>query len=65
MFKLDVCRTRVILKEKEGIWRECKTSVQEEGFIGLFVGIYPRISRSIISGAIQFGSYEVSKNLLM
>eukprot|EP00640_Fibrocapsa_japonica_P001522 CAMPEP_0113944748 /NCGR_PEP_ID=MMETSP1339-20121228/36407_1 /TAXON_ID=94617 /ORGANISM="Fibrocapsa japonica" /LENGTH=392 /DNA_ID=CAMNT_0000950057 /DNA_START=130 /DNA_END=1308 /DNA_ORIENTATION=+ /assembly_acc=CAM_ASM_000762 len=35
----------------------------EEGFQALFAGLTPRVGKALLSGAIQFGSYEIVKNL--
>ncbi|KAG5177777.1 hypothetical protein JKP88DRAFT_169789, partial [Tribonema minus] len=37
--------------------------VSEEGFPALWAGTTPRIGRSLLSGAIQFSSYEFTKGL--
>jgi hypothetical protein len=35
--------------------------LKEEGIAGLFLGLTPRIGRAIVSGAIQFATYETVK----
>ena len=35
---------------------------REEGFAALWTGTLPRVGKAIISGAVQFGSYEFSKS---
>jgi hypothetical protein len=35
--------------------------VDEEGVAKLFSGLAPRLTRALLSGAIQFGSYELAK----
>jgi hypothetical protein len=42
-----------------------KKTIEKDGFGELFVGIEPRIFRAVISGAIQFGTYEITQNLLI
>lgn len=37
---------------------------RDEGPAKLFSGILPRLTRAFLSGAIQFGSYEATKNFL-
>lgn len=39
------------------------TIAREEGPGALIAGITPRVARSILSGAVQFGSYEFVKGL--
>ena len=34
---------------------------REEGLGGLFAGVSPRIGKALISGAIQFATYEETK----
>jgi len=34
---------------------------KEEGISGLFAGTAPRVSKAILSGAIQFATYEETK----
>ena len=37
--------------------------VREEGPGALFAGVAPRLVRAVVSGGVQFGSYEVAKRL--
>ena len=37
------------------------TIARDEGIGALWVGLSPRIGKAVLSGAIQFGSYEISK----
>lgn len=34
---------------------------KEEGFSGLFAGASPRVAKAFLSGAIQFATYEETK----
>jgi hypothetical protein len=36
--------------------------VKEEGVQALFLGTYPRLARAVVSGAVQFASYELTRN---
>ena len=38
--------------------------LQVEGWQGLFKGTFPRIFRAILSGAVQFTSYELGKSFI-
>lgn len=40
-----------------------QTILLEEGVRGLFLGLTPRIGRSVLSGAIQFATYETVKKI--
>ena len=46
-----------------GVIGALKTIESEEGFSALWAGTTPRVARSVLSGAIQFGSYEFVKGL--
>lgn len=73
---LDVVRTRVMLNatselpadsrriDEVFITRyldELRQIYRDEGAAGLFAGLIPRIGKAVLSGFIQFGSYEFSK----
>lgn len=73
---LDVVRTRIMTttttktgEEEDDDDNEAPASVlataraiaQEEGVGKLFSGLTPRLTRAFLSGAIQFGSYELTK----
>jgi solute carrier family 25 S-adenosylmethionine transporter 26 len=70
---LDVVRNRlmtgrnsngVLLTEKEkdvGYLESLTTLAREEGLAGLFAGASPRVGKAILSGAIQFATYEETK----
>lgn len=42
-----------------------KIIIQEEGVGKLFSGLTPRLTRAVLSGAIQFGSYELTKGAFL
>lgn len=46
-----------------GVVGALRTIGREEGFSALWAGTTPRVARSVLSGAIQFGSYEFVKGL--
>lgn len=69
---LDVVRNRVMARKKAGGGPETKedsssyignfqTIVAEEGVGELFAGSIPRVGKAILSGAIQFATYEETK----
>lgn len=72
---LDVLRTRIMTTQEDGQGEEggegeqdsasvletARAIVEEEGIGKLFSGLAPRLARAVLSGAIQFGSYELTK----
>lgn len=74
---LDVVRTRIMTETEEervgrgggggganssgSVVETAKIIIQEEGVGKLFSGLTPRLTRAVLSGAIQFGSYELTK----
>lgn len=63
---LDVIRNRIMASSdnsdsKESYWQIAKKLAQEEGYQGLFAGSLPRVGKALISGAIQFATYEETK----
>jgi hypothetical protein len=38
--------------------------LKEDGLRAFFLGSYPRLVRAVVSGAVQFASYEVTRNFL-
>ena len=70
---LDVVRNRIMAKqtkskdeEKEstkrvGYWQSLVKLGQQEGLAGLFAGATPRVGKALLSGAIQFATYEETK----
>jgi solute carrier family 25 (mitochondrial S-adenosylmethionine transporter), member 26 len=73
---LDVVRNRVMAgqqqvqpesPEKTSLQRYVESLVtlaREEGYNGLFAGATPRVGKAILSGAIQFATYEETKQEL-
>jgi solute carrier family 25 (mitochondrial S-adenosylmethionine transporter), member 26 len=72
---LDVVRNRVMAgqqqqersPEKATMQRYAEslfTLAREEGYNGLFAGASPRVGKAILSGAIQFATYEETKQEL-
>lgn len=47
--------------EKESLVESLQRVANEEGVKGLFAGVSPRIGKAILSGAIQFATYEETK----
>lgn len=47
----------------EGITNTAQSITRDEGFATLWAGTTARVARSVLSGAIQFGSYEFVKGL--
>ncbi|EKU21044.1 s-adenosylmethionine mitochondrial carrier protein, partial [Nannochloropsis gaditana CCMP526] len=72
---LDVVRTRIMTDEAAltndnvpvspasttSVWQTARKIAAEEGVAKLFSGLFPRLTRAFLSGAIQFGSYELTK----
>jgi len=48
-------------KDDDGYWNNLVLLAREEGLQGLFAGVNPRIGKAILSGAIQFATYEDTK----
>lgn len=61
---LPLCRPKSTLSVSPGgVAGVLRTIASEEGFSALWAGTTPRVARSVLSGAIQFGSYEFVKGL--
>jgi solute carrier family 25 S-adenosylmethionine transporter 26 len=72
---LDVVRNRLMMKQKPqkpqtsdndkemeiGYLQTLVQLAQQEGLSGLFAGATPRVSKAMVSGAIQFATYEETK----
>jgi len=63
---LDVVRNRVMAvktvnAEKKNLFQNLNEIAFNEGLSGLFAGASPRIGKSLLSGAIQFATYEETK----
>jgi solute carrier family 25 S-adenosylmethionine transporter 26 len=70
---LDVVRNRVMAgkgtaaddDDKDLSYLQSLSKIaQEEGVAGLFAGVSPRVGKAILSGAIQFATYEETKQKL-
>lgn len=70
---LDVVRNRVMASSKkeedndqeEYSYLETLSKIgKEEGLSGLFAGVTPRVGKAMLSGAIQFATYEETKQAL-
>jgi solute carrier family 25 S-adenosylmethionine transporter 26 len=70
---LDVVRNRLMTgRDKDGVvlsdeakrrgyFESLRTLAEEEGLSGLFAGTSPRVAKAFLSGAIQFATYEETK----
>lgn len=71
---LDVVRNRVMMstqnnninnnneeEESPSYLESLRTLAAEEGWSGLFAGAAPRVGKAVLSGAIQFATYEETK----
>ena len=47
--------------EPPSVLATAQAIAREEGVGKLFSGLAPRLTRALLSGAIQFGSYEFTK----
>jgi solute carrier family 25 (mitochondrial S-adenosylmethionine transporter), member 26 len=69
---LDVIRNRVMAGKDSTATDEAKPTyiesltriARDEGIAGLFAGVSPRIGKALLSGAIQFATYEETKQVL-
>ena len=61
---LDVCKTRALEAGDDGgvsLPARAAAIARDEGVLALYAGIAPRVARAVVSGALQFGTYEWSK----
>jgi len=58
---LDVARVRIITSGSGGVLDTMRTIAAEEGSSGLYAGVVPKVVRALASGAIQFSTYEATK----
>lgn len=60
---LDVVKTRSMEADAEeaGVVQRIQRIVQTEGVGALYAGLAPRVARALVSGGLQFGSYEAAK----
>lgn len=64
---LDVLKTRIMLAEsaqKVSVLRIFRTIYRDNGFRGLFAGLVPRVMWITLGGAVFFGFYDLTKNVL-
>jgi hypothetical protein len=61
---LDVIKTRVQTNESKDFVSAAKEISEGEGLAAFFSGVTPRLARSVVSGAVQFSSYELTKGLV-
>ncbi len=67
---LDVARTRIMTREETTVefgdnpFLVLQSIAEREGVEALFAGLEPRAVRAIVSGIIQFASYESTQNAL-
>lgn len=62
---LDVIRTRTMDAEDElPIPSRTFRIISQEGAGALFAGVLPRLLRALVSGGVQFGSYEFTKRFM-
>lgn len=62
----SVGNTRMILEPgKYASLRECVVDIaKEEGLAGLSKGLVPRLAKAVVSGAVTFGIFEMSKSFV-
>ncbi|KAL3898639.1 MAG: hypothetical protein SGPRY_012800 [Prymnesium sp.] len=58
---LDVARVRIMTTDAEGVLKTIRTVTAEEGISALYSGVIPKVTRALASGAIQFSTYEATK----
>jgi hypothetical protein len=58
---LDVARVRIITSNEGGVLDTIRTIATEEGVEALYAGVVPKVARALCSGAIQFSTYEATK----
>ena len=58
---LDVARVRIMTSDATGVVDTMRDIADNEGGGALYAGIAPKVVRAIASGAIQFSTYEATK----
>lgn len=58
---LDVARVRIMTENSGGVIDTIRTIANEEGVGALYSGVVPKVARAVASGAIQFSTYEATK----
>ena len=59
---LDVARVRIITSGSGGVVGTLRRITAEEGVGALYSGVTPKVVRALASGAIQFSTYEATKD---
>jgi solute carrier family 25 S-adenosylmethionine transporter 26 len=60
---LDVARVRIITQNSGGVVDTIRTIATDEGVAALYSGVAPKVARAVASGAIQFSTYEATKEV--
>ena len=58
---LDVARVRIITANTGGVVDTISSIATDEGVGALYSGVVPKVARALASGAIQFSTYEATK----
>ena len=58
---LDVARVRIMTSDATDVVGTMKDIAANEGAGALYAGIAPKVARALASGAIQFSTYEATK----
>ena len=58
---LDVARVRIMTSDATGVVDTVRTIAVTEGVGALYSGVTPKVARALASGAIQFSTYEATK----
>jgi solute carrier family 25 S-adenosylmethionine transporter 26 len=58
---LDVARVRIMTSDATGVVDTMRDIAANEGGGALYAGIAPKVVRALASGAIQFSTYEATK----
>ena len=59
---LDVARVRIMTSDATGVAATLRRVAAEEGAGALWAGVAPKVARALASGAIQFSTYEATKD---
>ena len=59
---LDVARVRIMTSDATDVVGTMKDIAANEGAGALYAGIAPKVARALASGAIQFSTYEATKD---
>lgn len=59
---LDVARVRIITDNTGGVVGTIRAIAADEGVAALYSGVAPKVARALASGAIQFSTYEATKD---